>query len=60
MLPSLLARGVMDSTEVFGTSGDSSNLSEPIKFADVIQWLECLLAKQNVAGSTPVIRSARK
>ena len=26
--------------------------------ADVVQWLERLLAKEKVAGSTPVIRSS--
>ncbi len=28
--------------------------------ADVVQWLERLLAKEKVAGSTPVIRSELK
>ncbi len=28
--------------------------------ADVVQWLERLLAKEKVAGSTPVIRSKIK
>jgi hypothetical protein len=29
------------------------------KRAEVVQWLECLLAKEEVAGSNPVFRSIR-
>lgn len=42
---------------VFEISIISSNLIPPAIYADVIQLVECLLAKQNAVGSSPIVRS---